>query len=139
MAWFAFDWVAPKRSRAQIQAAWLANDAPLNLSTGRTIVSESPLIELDETCSICFTDTLRDALGKGGLGSLEFVQEFLLPRILLDSQLRPKCEFRSPSVFITKKGIADGYNHWTHHACRITHTVDHAVGTNGGPLRYKRR
>ena len=24
---------------------------------------------------------------------LEFVQEFLLPRILLDSQLRPKCEF----------------------------------------------
>eukprot|EP01046_Picozoa_sp_COSAG06_P013674 COSAG06_NODE_831_length_12041_cov_5.766789_18_plen_133_part_00 len=38
-----------KRSRAQIQAAWLANDAPLNLSTGRTIVSESPLIELDET------------------------------------------------------------------------------------------
>ena len=29
----------------------------------------------------------------GGLGSLEFVQEFLLPRILLDSQLRPRCEF----------------------------------------------
>ena len=29
----------------------------------------------------------------GGLGSLEFVQEFLLPRILLDSGLRPRCEF----------------------------------------------
>ena len=29
----------------------------------------------------------------GGLGSIEFVQEFLLPRILLDPQLRPRCEF----------------------------------------------
>ena len=29
----------------------------------------------------------------GGLGSREFVQEFLLPRILLDPDLKPRCQF----------------------------------------------
>ena len=29
----------------------------------------------------------------GGIGSREFVQEFLLPRILLDRELKPRCQF----------------------------------------------
>ncbi len=55
----------PPSPGSSADSAPAVRDAPMGSSCA------SRLIELDETCSICFTDTLRDALGKGGLGSLD--------------------------------------------------------------------